>query len=122
MDCFCLETEVNNSMVIQCCNKKLHKQCLKRWFETKLSCPMCRHEFQRTDLPVDLLPNVTTNTNTNRSNYDWTGIDLENFAMEFQRLENDEDRRNLVTNFQNRHRIDDEGRTIVRPVNLFRTE
>lgn len=65
MDCsICLEeiTEQNRDYLVKfCCNQNYHFHCIKKWTDSKYTCPICRRLLDRKVL--NILKNIQNNIN-----------------------------------------------------------
>lgn len=58
----CLDIQTCDSIIMECCNKLIHSDCLIRWLQYKNNCPLCRtHQSLYYNTPTN---NFTTNNST----------------------------------------------------------
>lgn len=51
VDCFCMfHYKKWPSMIMSCCDRKMHKGCVKHWLETKSTCAFCREDVALEDI------------------------------------------------------------------------
>ena len=61
--CLCKYKWLDNVIKMPCCKQKLHSGCLKEWFKSKSTCPLCRTNLNPDINPLNIINRVVNITN-----------------------------------------------------------